>query len=284
MSLLLTRHEAHPFMGMDVPWLLEQRALTRRDHPFIVWVPFDGAARSLQLRPVPRTRAAHRRRPARARRAPRRARADPPGQLRRGPAGLVRLHLARRGGGDHQCPRRRRRAGLLRRAQRRGGRHHPAALRRAGGRALHRPEAGWRSPPTDNGAPPPHPHRAQPAISTRSTPSRCRAARPTRWRRAACSTPRAPPRGPRACCGPMPTRCGARASTRVHEDLRAERRAPGAPAAVPHQRPGLFGAGLLWAGATAVVHAALLGQPLLARVAGAPLHLDLDGARSASRR
>ena len=29
MSLLLTRHDAHPFMGMDVPWLLEQRALTR---------------------------------------------------------------------------------------------------------------------------------------------------------------------------------------------------------------------------------------------------------------
>ena len=42
MSLLLTRHDAHPFMGMDVPWLLEQRALTRRDHPFIVWLPFDG--------------------------------------------------------------------------------------------------------------------------------------------------------------------------------------------------------------------------------------------------
>jgi len=47
MTLLLTRHDAHPFMGMDVPWLLEQRALTRRDHPFIVWVPFDGAVRSL---------------------------------------------------------------------------------------------------------------------------------------------------------------------------------------------------------------------------------------------
>jgi crotonobetaine/carnitine-CoA ligase len=44
MSLLLTRQEAHPFMGMDLPWLLEQRALTRRDHPFIVWEPFDGPA------------------------------------------------------------------------------------------------------------------------------------------------------------------------------------------------------------------------------------------------
>jgi carnitine-CoA ligase len=47
MSMLLTRQDAHPFMGMDMPWLLEQRALTRRDHPFIVWVPFDGAARSI---------------------------------------------------------------------------------------------------------------------------------------------------------------------------------------------------------------------------------------------
>jgi acyl-CoA synthetase (AMP-forming)/AMP-acid ligase II len=47
MALLLTRHDAHPFMGMDVPWLLEQRAQTRRDHPFVVCVPFDGAVRSL---------------------------------------------------------------------------------------------------------------------------------------------------------------------------------------------------------------------------------------------
>jgi crotonobetaine/carnitine-CoA ligase len=44
MSLLLTRADAHPFMGMDLPWLLEQRALTRRDHPFIVWAPFDAPA------------------------------------------------------------------------------------------------------------------------------------------------------------------------------------------------------------------------------------------------
>ena len=42
MSLLLTRADAHPFMSMDLPWLLEQRAQTRRDHAFIVWVPFDG--------------------------------------------------------------------------------------------------------------------------------------------------------------------------------------------------------------------------------------------------
>ena len=46
MSLVLTPHDMHPFIGMDLPWLLEQRALTRRDHPFIVWVPFDGAVQT----------------------------------------------------------------------------------------------------------------------------------------------------------------------------------------------------------------------------------------------
>ena len=47
MSLLLTRTDAHPFTGMDVPWLLEQQALARRDHPFVVWAPFDGPAQSI---------------------------------------------------------------------------------------------------------------------------------------------------------------------------------------------------------------------------------------------
>jgi len=32
----------HPFTGMDVPWLLAERARSRRDHPFIVWEPFEG--------------------------------------------------------------------------------------------------------------------------------------------------------------------------------------------------------------------------------------------------
>jgi crotonobetaine/carnitine-CoA ligase len=45
LPLVLTRHDAHPFMGMDVPWLLEQRAATRPAHPFIVWAPFDAPAR-----------------------------------------------------------------------------------------------------------------------------------------------------------------------------------------------------------------------------------------------
>src|ERR1700722_15497013 len=34
-----------PFAGMDVPWLLRMRAESRRDHPFLVWAPFDAPAR-----------------------------------------------------------------------------------------------------------------------------------------------------------------------------------------------------------------------------------------------
>ena len=34
-----------PFAGMDVPWLLRMRAEMRRDHPFLIWAPFDAPAR-----------------------------------------------------------------------------------------------------------------------------------------------------------------------------------------------------------------------------------------------
>ena len=43
----LSRSTLHPFSGMDVPWLVETRAATRRDHPFIVWEPFEGAAETI---------------------------------------------------------------------------------------------------------------------------------------------------------------------------------------------------------------------------------------------
>jgi len=36
-----------PFAGLDVPWLLKLRAETRRDHPFIVWAPFERPAVTL---------------------------------------------------------------------------------------------------------------------------------------------------------------------------------------------------------------------------------------------
>jgi carnitine-CoA ligase len=34
-----------PFAGLDVPWLLRMRSETRRDHPFLIWAPFDAPAR-----------------------------------------------------------------------------------------------------------------------------------------------------------------------------------------------------------------------------------------------
>lgn len=36
-----------PFAGIDVPWLVEMRARTRRDHPFLIWEPFEGSGESL---------------------------------------------------------------------------------------------------------------------------------------------------------------------------------------------------------------------------------------------
>ena len=35
-----------PFAGLDVPWLLKMRAEVRRDHPFLIWAPFDAPARN----------------------------------------------------------------------------------------------------------------------------------------------------------------------------------------------------------------------------------------------
>jgi carnitine-CoA ligase len=35
-----------PFAGMDVPWLLRMRSQARKDHPFLIWAPFDAPARS----------------------------------------------------------------------------------------------------------------------------------------------------------------------------------------------------------------------------------------------
>src|SRR5439155_4620233 len=35
-----------PFAGLDVPWLLRMRAESRRNHPFLIWAPFEGPARS----------------------------------------------------------------------------------------------------------------------------------------------------------------------------------------------------------------------------------------------
>lgn len=35
-----------PFAGLDVPWLLRMRAESRRNHPFLIWAPFEAPART----------------------------------------------------------------------------------------------------------------------------------------------------------------------------------------------------------------------------------------------
>ena len=47
MRTILTREHPHPFSGIDVAWLVEQRARTRRDHPFIIWEPFEGRSETI---------------------------------------------------------------------------------------------------------------------------------------------------------------------------------------------------------------------------------------------
>ncbi len=44
MRHLLDPSAAHPFQGLDIPWLLATRARTHCDHAFIVWAPFEGPA------------------------------------------------------------------------------------------------------------------------------------------------------------------------------------------------------------------------------------------------
>ena len=43
----LERGYVGPFAGIDVPWLVALRARTRRDHPFLIWEPFEGPGESL---------------------------------------------------------------------------------------------------------------------------------------------------------------------------------------------------------------------------------------------
>jgi carnitine-CoA ligase len=44
---MLSRSSLHPFSGLDVAWLVETRAATRREHPFLVWEPFEGAGETI---------------------------------------------------------------------------------------------------------------------------------------------------------------------------------------------------------------------------------------------
>src|SRR5215217_5733846 len=35
-----------PFAGLDVPWLLRMRSESRRNHPFLIWAPFEAPTRT----------------------------------------------------------------------------------------------------------------------------------------------------------------------------------------------------------------------------------------------
>lgn len=47
MPRILSHDQTHPFSGLDVAWLVETRAATRRDHPFLVWEPFEGSGETI---------------------------------------------------------------------------------------------------------------------------------------------------------------------------------------------------------------------------------------------
>ena len=47
---MLRPTDLHPFNRLDVPTLLADRALRRRDHPFIVWEAFDGPGQTWTYR------------------------------------------------------------------------------------------------------------------------------------------------------------------------------------------------------------------------------------------
>ncbi len=44
------RHIVNPFAGRDVSWLLDFRAESRGDHPFLIWEPFAGERRQWTYR------------------------------------------------------------------------------------------------------------------------------------------------------------------------------------------------------------------------------------------
>jgi len=46
MADILTRDMLHPFTGTDVAHVVAERARTRADHPFLVWEPFEGNAKT----------------------------------------------------------------------------------------------------------------------------------------------------------------------------------------------------------------------------------------------
>ena len=209
------RSAAWPFAGQDIRTLLEWRREASRDRTFLVWAPFDGEERDLDLRRLCRLGGALCRRPRRARRSARRPRARAHGELAGIPRGLAGLRRRWRRGGHNQRPLQRGRVEILLRGCRRRRRRHATEIRRDG-------RVGVRGPRLDRhdrdrrrvGARPTLRREAIDLTPYQRIPPPPRVGRAIPARRSPCSTHRGRPPGPRASSGPMPMRFGALASAR----------------------------------------------------------------------
>jgi len=227
--------------GLDVAWLLEHRAprpSTRSSSGSRSRVRPKSSATRLQC-----PRRAHRRRPAPSRRAGRRRLFESTSTTARGAArlyacawiGAVAVTTNARASDDD--------AELLRRDCGAVAGITQAKFAQRVAASCRGPCAGWRDG-----------QRQRRRRGPGGVPDGRQPLRGARWRTATAPHARpaqpcsvqytsAPPRGRRRCCGRMPMRCGAHASTRAR-DAACRRRASGAPAAVPHQCAGLIRAGL----------------------------------------
>ena len=203
-----------PFAGLDVPWLLRMRAESRRNHPFLIWAPFEAPARSWSYGEF------HERVGALA-----------AGLVKRGikPGEYVLVHL------DNcieamlawfACVE----LGAI--AVTTNTRSAAAEMEYFAGHcgavaaitqpayaeliSAHCRDLRWIAVIShDAGAVPAQAAPRAATVSNRCSPTAPtgRAAPPTRSRPAACNIPPAPRRARRRCCGPTPTRCGAARST-----------------------------------------------------------------------
>ena len=265
-----------PFAGLDVPWLLRMRAETRRDHPFLIWAPFDAPAPQMELRRIPRPRRRAGRGARRARHKTRRIRADPSRQLHRGDAGLVRLRRTRRHRRHHQHPLRACRDGVFCRSLRRGRRDHPARLCRDDlgalpGLALDRGDFARRGRRAR--ASPATRRRLRVVVRRQRRPSAPRHRSIRALQRAIYLRHHVAAEG--GAVDPCQRAVGRQGQRRASGSAR-RRRAPDLFAAVPHQRAGLFDAGKPVGRRLLRDPAAVFREPVLERRRRARLHLDLD--------